>query len=122
MPSLPREIRRNFEMIRHLYFRSIELDNRLLFTTVETSRYPTMSPSTKRRLEERKKEDVWNQSVSCVAVRRKWVLLKYEPTSCRWATRNTTCPVDRERSIVISQREEASFDERLEETHRHGVM
>lgn len=33
-----------------------------------------------------------------------------------------TCPVDRERSIVISQHEEASFDERLEETHRHGVM
>lgn len=40
----------------------------------------------------RKEEDVWNQSVSCVAVRRKWVLLKYEPTSCRWTT--WTRPVD----------------------------
>lgn len=51
------------------------------------------------------KENVWNQSVSCVALRRKWVLLKCDPTSCRWATRN----VARFAWSVVSYEREVSW-------------
>lgn len=61
----------------------------------------------------RKEEDVWNQSVSCVAVRRKWVLLKStspHPVDERLEHGQLTRPV----SITISWRNKL----RLEETHR----